>query len=174
MASARTLIISIRMEFDDVSFPFHCGLNAAVAKDDWIDDEETLKEITKQRDYIGKWWEVPRDQLLLNMMALSYFDAPGMAFYLPAYMTAVLEEPEKFDVPGVRSSAWEVVHTFLPNEDDQDLKELFLEQFSLFNWSMKHVCREFLVFVANASVYNEHARRIATEALAHEYWSNES
>lgn len=105
MASAESLINSIRKEFAGVSFPLHCGLHGAIAKDDWIDDEGTMREITQREDYIGEWWNVPREHLLSNMMALSYFDALGMAFYLPSYMAAVIEEPEKFDEPGVRSSA---------------------------------------------------------------------
>lgn len=67
-----------------------------------------------------------------------------------------------------------MIHTFLPNDEDPELKQLFLEQFSLIDGGMKRVCHEFLAYVAACHSYNEHARQLATEALAHEYWSNES
>lgn len=174
MVSAESLSKSIRKEFAGVPFPSHCGLHAAMAKDDWVDDEGTLREITRREDYIGEWWNVPRAHLLQCMMALSYLDAPGMAFYLPAYMTAVLEEPEKFDEPGLRSSSWQVIHTMLPNDEDPELERYFFGQFSKFSGAMKRICREFLVYVAACSAYNDHARQIAKEALAHEFWLRES
>jgi len=174
MISAESLSKDIREAFSSAPFPTHCGLHAAMAKDDWIDDENTLREITLREDFIGEWWDVPREHLHQCMIALSYLDTPGMAFYLPAYMTAILEEPEKFDSPRVRSSSWQVIHTMLPNDEEPELSKYFLEQFSLFDGAMKRVCVGFLEYVAACSAYDEHARKIAKEALAHEFWSIKS
>jgi len=94
-----------------------------------------------------------------------------MEFYLPAYMKAVIEEPRAFDEPRVRSSAWQVVHTMLPSEDDPELKHYFLNQFAHIVGGKKRVCRKFLEYIATCSAYDQHARKIAEEALAHEFWS---
>lgn len=174
MTSAESLSKDIRDAFASIPFPSHCGLHAAMAKDDWIDDENTLKEITLHEDFIGDWWNVPKEHLLQCMMALDYLDAPGMAFYLPAYMTAILEEPEEFDRPGVKSSSWQVIHTMLPNDEDQKLAQHFIERFSSIDGVMKCVCIGFLAYVATCGAYDEHARQLAKEALTHDFWSIKS
>jgi hypothetical protein len=161
----------IRDEFAEVPFPEHCGLHAAVAMDDWIDDEKTLREITLKKDYIGDWWNVPIEHLVECMMALSYFDASGMEYYLPAYMNAVVSNPEVFDVPRIKSSSWQVVYTMLPDTKDPELIEHFNEQFKNIQGGKKQVAIEFLRYIANCDAYNEHARDIANEALNHEFWS---
>ena len=174
MRTAESICGDIKIAFAGVSFPSHCGLHAAMAKDDWVDDERTLRDITLREDFNGEWWDVPRAHLHQCMMALSYLDAPGMTFYLPAYMTAILEEPDEFDRAGVRSSSWQVVYTMLPNSEEPDLEKYFLEQFSAIGGAMKRVCVEFLAYVAACRSYDEHAREIAKEALAHEFWQIKS
>jgi len=72
MKSAESLSQNIKQEFSEVPFPSHRGLHAAVAMDDWIEDESVLKEITQREDYIVEWWDVPKEHLLQCMMALSY------------------------------------------------------------------------------------------------------
>lgn len=170
MRTAASICRDIKIAFASVSFPSHCGLHAAIAKDDWVGDESILRDITLREDCNGKWWDVPKTHLHQCMMALSYLDALGMAFYLPAYMTAILEEPEEFDRTGVRSSSWQVVHTMLPNSEDLELKKYFLEQFCAIDGAMKRVCVEFLAYVAACHSYDEHAREIAKEALSHDFW----
>lgn len=98
----------------------------------------------------------------------------GIRYYLPAYMKAVIEEPRAFDEARVRSSSWRVVYTFLPDEEDPELKKYFQERFSKIIGGKKSVCRVFLQYVANCIEYDEHAREIAKEALAHEFWSVDS
>ncbi|WP_020559140.1 DUF6714 family protein [Thiofilum flexile] len=173
MQSAESLSLSIQDEFSDVPFPSHCGLHAAVAIDDWIEDEEVLKEITEREDYIGEWKNVPIEHLLQCMTALCYLDARGMAFYLPAYMKAIIEEPTAFDKPRC-SSAWQVIWTMCPCDDDPELKQYFLDQFTLIHGGKKRVCRKFLEYVATCSAYHEEAREIAQKALAHDFWAIES
>ena len=126
MISTESLIAGIRREFAAVPFPLHCGLHAAMARDDWVDDEVTLAEITKHQDFIGEWWNVPAEHLQSCMMALSYLDAGGMIFYLPAFMTALIERPEDFDKCH-RSSSWQVAFTMLPEREDPKTAAAFLE-----------------------------------------------
>lgn len=174
MNATEKTIENIRNEFAEVSFPLHCGLHAAVAKDDWVSDEKTLREITSQKDYIGSWWDVPRDHLHQCMTALSYLDAAGIEFYLPAYMTAAIESPELFDIPGKRSSSWLIVITMTPDTEDSTLLEYFLDRFSRIIGSKKQVCREFLEHIACHDDYSEHARELALAALASKFWSTNS
>ena len=165
------LILEIRKEFSDVPFPAHCGLHAAVAMDDWITDQRALREITIQQDYMGEWWDVPKEHLLKCMMALSYFDAAGVDFYLPAYMCAIVEAPESFDIPGVRSSSWLVLSHMRPDDEDEVLREYFYDRFSNIRAGKRRACRDFLQYVASCAAYSEHARELAVEAVAHEFWS---
>ena len=160
----------IRKEFMHVPFPKHCGLHAAVAMDDWIEDEKVLREITLDKDYIGEWWSVPIEHLVECMMALSYFDACAMQYYLPAYMNAVVSNTEAFDSRN-KSSSWQVVYTMLPDKDDPGLVQYFNERFKNIRGGKKGVTIDFLRYIANSDTYNEHAREIANEALAHEFWS---
>jgi len=146
-----------------------------MAMDDWIEDQDTLRRITAEKDYIGEWWNVPKSDLHSCMMALCYLDAHGIEFYLPAYMLAVISEPITFDEPKVRSSSWQVVFTLLPPHNQPDSTEDYLEYFywqlSRIDGNKKKVVRKFLEYVASREEYDDHARSIATEALQHEYWN---
>ena len=170
MTDASTLIQSIRKEFGPIPFPLHCGLHAAVAKDDWVDDEDELRSITQSSDYIGEWWDVPLEHLLKCKMALSYLDSAGMEFYLPAYMIAVLEHPTGFDKARVISSSWQIIFTFIPDADDLELQAYFHERFSRIVDGKKGVCRDFLKYVAEGGAHDLHAKELASEALANGYW----
>lgn len=170
---AESLVTSIRREFAAVPFPSHCGLHAAMAQDDWVDDELTLAKITKREDFVGEWWDVPIAHLRSCMMALSYLDAHGIAFYLPAYMTALVARPADFDSAS-RASSFQVVLTMLPPDNDSELKPYFLSRFSLIEGARKQVCRQFLTYLSESDAYDERATRTAREAVAHEFWSSQS
>ena len=171
MISSESLVASIRREFAAVPFPSHCGLHAAMAQDDWVDDAATLTEITKRDDFVDGWWNVPIEHLQSCMMALSYLDAHGIAFYLPAYMVALVERPADFDTAG-RASSFQVVLAMLPPDRDPELKRYFLSRFSSIDGARKHVCRQFLIYISESGAYDEHAKRAAREAMAHEFWSS--
>ncbi len=142
-----------------------------MAQDNWVEDEELLAEITRREDFVGQWWNVPIEHLRTCMMALSYLDAHGIAFYLPAYMTALVERPEDFE-SATRSSSWQVVVTMLPPDKNSKLEQYFLSRFSSLDGGKKRVSREFLAYLADHDAYHEHARQTAKEALAHEFWSS--
>ncbi|MDF1761818.1 MAG: hypothetical protein P1U57_00275 [Oleibacter sp.] len=160
----------IMNEFLNVPFPIHCGLHAAMAMDDWIGDERELRKITRTKDVLENWWEIPTDHLIKCMLALSYLDSAGIEFYLPAYMKAIIDEPKLFDEPGVRSNSWQVLFEMLPDTEDQELMKYFNERFSKISGSKKEVCVEFLELIAGSAEYDDHARKIAKEALNNEFW----
>lgn len=175
MSENSSLIRAIREEFGSVKFPSHCGLYAAVAMDDWIEDEVKIREITRSKDYQGEWWNVPEKHLLECMKALSYLDGAGIEFYLPAYMTAIVKNPLAFDEPHVRSSSWQILFTMIPNDgSDPELVQYFFEQFSQINGGKKQVCRMFMQYVVISKIYDNHAIEIAKEGLANEFWSASS
>ena len=169
----KQLLSEIRSAFEDAIFPSHCGLHAACARDDWIDDEEQLRRITLRDDFVGDWWDVPDEHLLDCMMALSYLDKEGMKFYLPAYMTAVVERPEQYDSAS-RSSSWQVVFTLLPPSQDNEplLRDRFKMLFDGFDSSKRNVVRKFLNYVCASDLYNTHAREISGECLSEGFWNS--
>ncbi|MCI0562128.1 MAG: hypothetical protein MN733_26880 [Nitrososphaera sp.] len=173
MLDTPSLIQRIRDEFGTIPFPFHRGLHAAMAMDDWIADEATLREITRTKDFIGEWWEIPLAELRCSMLAHSYLDEHGIEFYLPAYMVAILEHPLAFDRPGC-SSSWQLINLMSPDSDDPELREYFRERFVRIVGGKKRVCRDFLKFVSTSTLYNGHANELARDALAHAFWSVDS
>lgn len=165
---------SIFKAFGSVSFPSHLGLHAAKAMDDWIEDKEILKQITKENDYEGEWWDVPKEDLHSCMKDLDYLDAHGFEFYLPAYMTGIISDPIAFDEPKKRSSSWQIIFSLLSPHNADTTKEdikYFENKLSRINGSKKAVVRDFLVFIERSKEYNDHARSLATEALQQDYWS---
>lgn len=171
MLEESRLINKIRDEFGRVPFPYHRGLCAAMAMDDWVTDVKILEEITRAKDFVGEWWEVPVEELTSCMLAHSYLDDHGIEFYLPAYMVAVLERPLAFDRPG-RSSAWQLIYLMCFDKDKpMELREHFRATFSRIVGGRKQACRDFLRFVAASSSYNEHANQLAKEALSSEFWA---
>ena len=141
--------------------------------DDWIEDEAVLREITRTKDVHGEWWDIPVTELCQCMLAQSYLDAHGIEFYLPAYMVAVLQSPEAFDGPR-KSSAWQVTDLLDPNTEVPELRDYFLLRFSRIVGGRKDVCRTFLQYMSTSTLYDDHACKIAKEALAHEFWAIDS
>ena len=173
MLDAPSLIQSIRKEFGEIPFPHHRGLRAALAMDDWITDETVLREITRTKDFIGQWWEVPVEELQRYMLGDCYLDEHGIEFYLPAFMVAVLAHPEAFDHPR-KSSSWRVVYLMSPDSEDPELKDYFLSRFVRIVGGKKRACRDFLRYVSGSPFYNEEATSLASQVLAHEYWAVDS
>ena len=113
-----------------------------MAMDDWIEDEGVLREITRTKDIVGEWWEIPVTELCRCMLAHCYLDDRGIEFYLPAYMVSVLQFPEAYDGPG-RSGAWQITYLLKPNADDPELRDYFQLQFARIVDGKKEVCRDF-------------------------------
>lgn len=174
MIEKKQLENEILSAFGSIPFPLHRGLHAAMAMDDWIEDEETLKQITAEKDYIGEWWNIPKSDLRSCMMALCYLDAHGIEFYLPAYMLAIISAPTTFDIPHIKSSSWQVVWHLLPPDNDlnwtKEEIDWFYEQLSRIQGDKKRAVHSFLMYISSREEYDEHARSIASKALQHGYW----
>ena len=88
--AAELLKCEIRDAFEHVPFPGHRGLRAAMAMDNWISDAAQLANITADQDIHGEWWDILVEELRACSLGITYLDAAGFEFYLPAYLTAAL------------------------------------------------------------------------------------
>ncbi len=79
----------IRDAFRGVTLGDGVGMLEGQGLDDY-DDAETLKAL-RARDEKEDWSRIPVDLLNNGHSSLSFFDAEGMRFHLPAYLVAKLE-----------------------------------------------------------------------------------
>ena len=157
----------LRETFGDVPFPYHCGMNAAIAKDDWISDPEELKNITRSKDVKGKWWEIPADEFILCSLASCYFDANATEFYLPAYMNIVIEDTTYKNYNTLIS--W---LTPGENNSEYDFYDHFQSKFTNISGSKRIMCREVLEYVRSHLEPNDtYSGKKIDQILAHEFWN---
>ncbi len=80
----------IRKAFKGVKLGGGIGLWQAQAIDDYQSEEVQLQE--RERDEKEDWRKITTDTLCRCESSLSFFDADGMRFHLPAFMLASLNE----------------------------------------------------------------------------------
>ena len=163
-----SLIKEVHEVFGDIPFPEHCGWNAAIAKDDWIDDPIELRRITDEKDIKGKWWEIPAKELD-SSLPHCYLDAQGVEFYLPACLVAVLNDDTERKYQSI-------IYWFDPPEkDDKDKLYLyFIEQFSRINKAQKDVCIKILQYFDKYLIdpRNTFTRDMVENTIEHEFWKS--
>ena len=74
----------IRTAFKEVQLEDGVGLWQAQGLDDYA-DEKTMQELIR-KDEREDWSIIPTEQLIHCASSLSFFDAKGMRFHLPAFM----------------------------------------------------------------------------------------
>src|SRR5690606_11328391 len=79
----------IRAAFRDVRLGNGVGLMQAQGLDDYA-DSKTLAEYRSQ-DEKDDWSKIPVSELNACYSSLSFFDAEGMRFHLPAFLIADIE-----------------------------------------------------------------------------------
>ena len=82
------LIAEITAAFDGVSREDGITLHEAIAIDDWKTPEEQLA--ARRLDTEQRWQDVPDDAIVACESALSFLDAKGFRYYLPAFMACGL------------------------------------------------------------------------------------
>ena len=162
-----SLIKEIYKVFGDVPFPKHCGWNAAIAMDDWIDDPVELKKITDEKDVKGKWWNISQEELHNCSIAQCYLDKYGVEFYLPAYLIIVLNDPTNI-------KERDLIYWLLPpnKNSDHDLYSYFLERFSRIDKPRKDICIQVIAYLKNYSLNTRDIflmKDIET-ILNHDFW----
>jgi len=85
----QAIITQIKAAFANVRLEDGVGLRQAQGIDDYQSDE-TCRAL-RQRDEKEDWQKIPVKELEDCYSSLSFFDAKGMRFHLPAFMIADLE-----------------------------------------------------------------------------------
>lgn len=134
--------------FKGVSLKDGIGLWQAQAIDDY-EVKETQQQ-ARARDELEEWAKIPGEDLVYCYSSLSFFDAKGMRFHLPAYM---LRELEQGDCESV------VFHLSQFADDPK---------FSLLNSQQKYAVRVFLEWCLTQDDY--HYERPHIERALEKVW----
>ncbi|MEM7179477.1 MAG: DUF6714 family protein [Spirochaetota bacterium] len=86
----QVVIDTIRKAFANVTLGDGVGLWQGQAIDDYEVEAEQLKQ--RQRDEKLDWSRILANDLQICHSSLSFFDAEGMRFHLPAYITASITD----------------------------------------------------------------------------------
>jgi hypothetical protein len=159
----------IRAAFGSIAFPSHQGLRGSMAMDRYASVEQ-VKSITAGEDVHGEWWQIPREELWNSLLALSYLDAAGVLFYLPAYLEMALD-----DVGKRRLLVLYLINTAV--DDDEPGHRAYLERrLSLLNGAQRRVCVRVLWFLRSQLVEDpstQYERDLIDRALQDPYWRKE-
>lgn len=137
----------IQFAFAGVRLGSGIGLYEAQAIDGYASDEVQAR--CRETDEKNDWQAISTDDLQKCNSSLSFFDAEGMRFHLPAYLIADLDGSYGFGV---------AFHLACCPD----------ERFVLLNASQAKALREYLCFIADEPDYALHHEAIR-RALA-EYW----
>jgi hypothetical protein len=121
------LIAEITAAFENVELDGGIGLTEADAMDSYKDDKFLAE--CRVKDEKHSWQLIPIHELNKHHNGLSYFDAKGMRFHLPAFMIAIIKNEYHFDIPYALtdiSGNSNHLFTLFSNKQKQAVK-LFLE-----------------------------------------------
>jgi len=144
--NAQLVIEQIERAFSGVRL----GAGVSLREADVIDDYGTSAERKKARaqDELEDWKRIPEELVSRYYSCLSFFDAEGMRFHLPAYMRFALRHYKNSDSASIDSTIFTLGYG-----DDR---------FSLLTAPQRVAVRHFLKFMAfNGGHYvsSDHARR---------------
>jgi hypothetical protein len=170
IATARQeLKTQIKTAFGSVPFPSHQGLRGSMARDDYATDEEA-QSITTDQDILGEWWQIPKDELRSCTLGLSYLDAVGVLFYLPAYLDMALD-----DVGKKRLWVLQLLNTGIGDDDEPGLRAYKEGQLRQLNHAQRKACIHTLQFLRlqltdDPLREHEHERAQIENILNDPYW----
>ena len=139
--------------FDGVTLQEGVGLYQAQGIDDYASQAQCLAY--RAKDEKLNWKNISIDDLNRCNSSLSFFDAQGMLFHLPAFLLASLNDEYRFDL----------IFTLTQLDPHTDSK------FSLFNAEQRSAVRSYLLFLLDEPDEVYHYPDIL-EALA-QYWQEE-
>lgn len=146
------LISAITSVFKDVKLEEGISLSEANAIDDYKDKQ--FREECRKNDEKDRWDTIPSSVLNENYTSLSFFDAKGMRFHLPAFMIAEIKGEYRFGMS--------FVLTHLSDYKRSQFKALSKEQ--------REVVRSFLEYLSEQPDYEFEKPEIKTAIET--YWSN--
>jgi hypothetical protein len=156
----------IAAAFGVIAFPSHQGLRGSMAMDRYASDEE-VRAITANQDVHGEWWEIPREELRSAALALSYLDAAGVLFYLPAYLQMALDDV------GRKSLLVLYVIDVTGDDNDPGLRGYLEGRLNLLNDAQRNVCMRALHFLRSQlrdDASTEFERGLIDRTLGDPYW----
>lgn len=144
------LITEVHIAFKDVKLEDGVGLWEGKGLDDYADEKVRLE--LRKKDERNNWNQISSDTLNQCHCSLSYFDAKGMKFHLPAFMVASIMGVYKFDL----------VFTLI-NLSDYQTQFVFLSQ------KQKEVVKLFLEYLIESPEYKSEVSDI--KIAIKNYWS---
>jgi len=151
--NAAALIETIRTAFKDVALEDGIGLFEAQGLDDYKTSEE-CREL-RQQDAKNSWEEISVADLNTCYSSLSFFDAKGMRFHLPAFLLADIKGKYNFDM------ALTLTH----------LSDYSRSQFSALSFDQRQAVRAYLFYIRDTELYALDRPQI--ERALQEYWTDE-
>ena len=118
----------IRSAFRGVRLGSGIGLLEGQAIDNWCSDQE--QKLARSNDEQHEWEKIPPDRLRACESSLSFFDAEGMLFHLPAFMIAEVNNNLSIGIEFTLTHA-----PYMP------------EKFSLLNDAQRHAVRMLLQYM---------------------------
>ncbi len=159
-AKRNAIIESIQIAFSGVVLGSGVGLFEGQALDDYASETE-CREMRK-KDELFDWQNIPAQKLDECYSSLSFFDAEGMRFHLPAFIISEINNPGE-------SNANVIFHLLAPVYNKElRLQKHSKEQFSLFNQKQRQAVRLFLQYCLDVLDY-EYDVPLIKKALD-EYW----
>ena len=151
MLDKEHLIREITEAFKDVELDGGIGLSEANAIDDF--KEEAFKIECRKKDEKHNWKTIPSDALNEYYCSLSFFDAKGMKFHLPAFMIAEINNEYRFGM------AFQLTH----------LSDYTKSQFVLLNKEQREAVNFFLEYLLVHDDYE--FERPSIQSAIENYWS---
>ena len=143
------LIELIQEAFKDVQLGNGIGLKQAQAIDDY-ESEEVVLSVRKEDEKIN-WQHIDPEMLDKCYSSLSFFDAEGMRFHIPAYIINDIKgllqtaDPSFHLWHGLDKKESDVRKTIETN-DDVKWWNYTIERFSVLNFAQRNAIREYLKF----------------------------
>lgn len=100
------------------------------------------KQIREEFSRYEDWQDVPRELLLYERDALSFFEPQGFRFYLPAYMLFSVEDYE-----GADTIPESIVHSLTLPDAGTELYEFVRERLVLFSEEQRKAVLHFLEYL---------------------------
>jgi len=141
----------IRNVFASVVLGAGVGLYEANGLDDYANEEALAKY--RASDERHDWSAIPLKELNRYSSSLSFFDAEGMRFHIPAYLIADIDGNYGFDLPFHLSQSIQLE-----------------ERFSLLNTEQRAVIRKYLQFMIEEESHAFDRERI--QRALNDYWAN--
>ena len=163
------VITEIESAFAGVEIKGGTTLHEAEAIDRGLSDDERLK--ARIKDTAKRWADVPEKDIENHPEALSFLDAPGYRFYLPAYMIWSLKN---YRISGSLSSDY-TIYSLAPDNKAKD-NAWKLKRFRTFTPAQGRAIFRFLKFMAECTdgYADDFAAKTAMDGYWKQYAGNDS